>query len=243
MAHFRIAIASDLTLLLKKSGLKALPWPPGRSAKRFAAWLFARKGPLTVNTTDLAEFVDEFLADTGCIELWVKDAKSVGKTIDSMNAQVTDVADAVRRIRCNASGEELITTLGRMATTTDLEQVIRNLDFELLGLLPPALDLLKRVTLPFIEGCGTLYKPGVSRTHDTLVAHHIVRLDKHLARHPPLDGSKDYQGAEVEALGQLSNNPETLAFVTEALMAARLAQESKDAPWQAPPPLRRQLAV
>lgn len=220
MAYFRIATSGDVALLLEESGLKTLSWPTKHSMTGFANWLFARNAPVTLDTTELAELVNEYMDGIGDLQTEARDAEDLGTGIDSMNAQLAAVARTIEKIRADSCDDRVTTSLGRLATTANLQKEVMRLDPRLVPSLIEALELLKPVTLPLIEKRSGLYEPGRDSIKDALVAHHIVRLDEHLARQPPLDGTTEYWGAEIHALGLLACNPRAAALLLNASLRA-----------------------
>lgn len=227
MAFYRIHTLDDVTLLLQESGLHAIDWGPGSTPTGFANWLFARKAPLVMDTSELAELIDEFELSNGDEDLDARDAADMGKGIDGLNRELVVIAEAIRQIRLGPLGEDIMTVLARMATSSNLAQEVFRLEGELLGCLMAALELLKQATHPLMMRRIGGYRPGRNQIEDTLAAHHILKLDEHLARQPPLD-AKEYWGIEVIALGRLANDAQTTALLSHRLMQLRVAQVAGD---------------
>lgn len=228
MAFYRIHTLDDVTLLLQESGLHAIDWGPGSTPTGFANWLFARKAPLVIDTSELAELIDEFELSNGDDDLDARDAADMSKGIDGLNRELVVIAEAIRQIRLGPLGEDIMTVLARMATSSNLAQEVFRLEGELLGCLMAALELLKQATHPLMMRRIGGYRPGRNQIEDTLAAHHILKLDEHLARQPPLDGTKEYWGIEVIALGRLAQDAQTAALLSYRLMQLRVAQVAVD---------------
>ncbi len=226
MCYYRLVTWSDVMRLIKLSGLEQFPWPPERDAEKFAYWLFAQKSPSTVRTEDLTEFVDEYVA-LGHDQIDEEDARSTRDALKSLNDYVAGVGRAVRRIRTDVRGDEVIEAIARLATDAVAGHVLSELDPELLMPILEGLETLSKAFSHYYHFPANCYQRGLSDTGDWLVVSHILRLDEHLRREPPVDGIGEYYDAEFRALGSLVARQQVRSAIVEAHMAFRI-QASAD---------------
>lgn len=221
MPNYRLLTLRDVACAVEHSGLAELEWPDGVTTDDFQAWLFVT-GPKDVDTADLAELFVRFLKrqdDARSLASLRSEAQQTSETLDSHNAQVCLLGEAVGQVR-SEFGDDVMQLIASLAVSGDPIAHIRESGFSQHADLGAALDILRSPCAAFHESLWEFYRPGTCEITDFLAVRYLWCLDESLAGELEWDGRSDYQVVQVIALVRFVRDLTIRALLTEMLMGA-----------------------
>lgn len=209
MHSLKIDTLQDAHNVIRRYGLDRFVWSAG-SAQGFADRLFLDGHP-HLDVAELSRALEAYVEEANAVddldEMLRAERESAEQVIDIHMKARLDLAEQIRKFRCQPGGGECWAAIGAIATSPSPVEHLTALAKGLpLLSIKGMLDILASTVGRFEDSLGLGYVPGESPVLDELIRVDISRLDETLISLPRWAGREPELIYELGALQRLATD-------------------------------------